>query len=344
MTLPLYLILENHWDVTAKRHLEMALPALNEAGYDTLCVESPHDRTAKAMIDSCKKTVENDGKLYAQAKTLLEQRGITQELSDMPYEKLVKLIHLYVSSKFYIETTERLLSFRGAKVMSRVLALAGTLGVEPRGVDIVAEDYSQIVSEKITCRMPAIERSEGYRVNVIVQNLLKLIGERTGVVFLCGAGHGPGLQAMFAKHSINVVSCFPYGPKIHTQIASHAPEILIALKNCLCVLSEDQIPGFSKKMVEKITAQIPSTSEILGGTANSRFLSAVFGETFIALERPGHYVDGLAESGSSKIKAIKKGLHAVSLPFHTTVYKTREYLVVSGINTRGAAEKIKQLG
>ncbi len=57
MPLPIIIILERHWDTEPKKTLVRALPSLLELGYDTLCFESPSDKTKEETIADIEGTI-----------------------------------------------------------------------------------------------------------------------------------------------------------------------------------------------------------------------------------------------------------------------------------------------
>ena len=346
MSLPILTVFESHWCKTSKFVVKRALPGFAELGYDTVCIEAPQNLSAKDLIARYEHSIKENSELCSQAEKLLARRGITEELSEMRFDKLSELMRLFVSSKRYFEMAEKAKYLPGQRLVTEILSEAAKLSIQINGIDIDAEDFDEISSLNCSKRMRNVEANEAYRISVLFKNLLKLRSERTGVIFLCGAEHAAHLLGEFAKKNMqdDVIFCFPCSTKIFKDVVPHLhPDAAKCLSKRIFALSESEIDPFIKKMGAEITAKIRYQREIRRGTANSRFLSDLFDIAFKAFLRPGHYVDALVDETSPKIEAIKKGLHAVGLPFHATVVEKRRYLVVSAINTRPVAEKIHKL-
>ena len=93
MPLPIIVVLERHWDTVPKKALMHALPFLKAAGYDTLCFESPCDKSESETIDGIETTLHFIETRLTEANQCLNSKGIAVNLQAMDYSDLELLLY-----------------------------------------------------------------------------------------------------------------------------------------------------------------------------------------------------------------------------------------------------------
>jgi len=350
-SMPIVVIFERHWDEAPKQIVKSLIPKLAEEGYDTLCFEAPQNLTENEILSSHNAGLELDNKIDSQAKEYLERVGIKNvKLSDIGFKKLTELMRLYVSSKRYLEVSEKIKVLPASILLKDVFDSANRFSLTVKGVDVDATDFAGIVSLDLSKRMSAIEKNEDYRIATISRNLFKLNSERNGLIFVCGALHAENLVNKFKEQNIHdrVLYYFPHSDKNYDDSVEDVKEYLSndTLKNhTFCLINE----GDRKLLINRIIKEVKSKNtqykeEIIVGNSHSGFLSDVFKKNFQAFMRPGYYVDALLNIDTEdNIEEVIERLREVNISTHKTSLLGSMYLVVAEVNTREIADNIRLL-
>lgn len=232
-----------------------------------------------------------------------------------------------------------------------IFNIAKRCGMSIKGMDINVHDYAAIeTSPDASTKMKHIIANEEYRMATISGNLIKLQNEGKGVIFLCGALHAENLINKLKEQNIDddrVVYYFLHSGKNYVDGIDDVKEYLSndTLKNHTFRLIND---NDRKSLKNRIVREIKSKNtmykkEIIGGTANSRFLTDFFKHDFKAFVRPGYYVDALLDMTTEGVNEIANKLQEANIQTRVTSVLGNTYLVVQEINTPEIANKIRLL-
>lgn len=347
MSLPLLIIFERHWDAIPKHTVKEILPELAELGYDTYCMEAPHNWSSKDLVEQHKMGLKGDQELYDTAVDHLKRSGVVKEnLCEESFGSLAHLMMLYVSSKRYQTVAEKIRALPSSRLLKAIFEDAEKLSISAKGVDIVEDDYSEMLEVETSQRMKGIKARETKRITSFVSNITALRERGHGVVFACGALHADNVLAELEKKGLSaeVAYYFPHSTK---RLDETVDDIAVLFSKCKTLLhhshqlSESEVKSFGKKVIKEIRSKIKYEVEILEGTTHSKFLSQLFNTTFRAFWRNGYYVDALVDmSNCQKSGEISSQMQERGVTTYSTTIKQHSYLVVPGINTSSVLQKI----
>ena len=351
MSLPIIIIFERHWDTIPKSVIRDLLPDLSNKGYGTFCFEAPQNLSSTEIIDRHNSGLAFDSTIQQQAERLLQQAGITRQLSEMSFSNLASLMRLYVSSKKYVDVAEKIKQLPASRILKEVFSEAAKLFISLKGIDINSEDFDTIASANLFRRMSGARREEDHRITTMFQNLLKLRTQQDeGIIFACGALHAKGLIDEFTRHGLQdeVLYYFPHSSS-HYDDSVNDIEVLThdtsdTLVGHMHLLTQKDIQPFGKRVLREITEKTKYTREILDYNSHSQFLSNLFQTHFRAFLRPGYHVDALVDvSEPSNIDDVQQRISATGVQMHHISLNDRNYLVIPNVNTRDIAERIRRI-
>ncbi len=310
MSLPPLLLFEYHWDPLPKQLVQTLLPELTDLGYNTYCLEAPEDVSYPDLKQRYIEGLQSDEKISSDAQQLLAKRKIIvkeQDLIDMSYDKLSKLMNQFVSSQVvssqgFKYVAEHIKGLPVTRLMGYLFNQMEELSIDIKPIDLGSKDHDTMMSKNDPSeRMNLIKKNEVRRIATMSKNILQLYKEGRGVIFLCGALHASNLITALKKSGLdNIVYYFVYPSKRYVDSLDNVQLSLdnnaasdkengnkeLTLEGHTQLLTESTIAPFSRKVIQQILPQIRYIKQIQGGNSHSQFLSSLFVAPFCSLPSP----------------------------------------------------------
>lgn len=266
MPLPIIVIFERHWDKTPKKILKQLIPILSKRGYNTLCYEGPEDLIPYNFhITRIDESIEFAKKRYSEASECLGARNINvEELSDLDFGVLDKLMLNFVSTKHHQLFAEQIKNLPGALIFKEILEESKNSQMSVVGVDVESQRYDEMLSNSwltenmFSNRVVSLDKVEVQRNETLSRNLTKLYQEEKNIVFICGAFHAEKIISYLKeKHGENsVIYYFICSDK---QYDKTFDDIKFAINNNPILTlhtvypgSEEEINQFNQNLTEEI--------------------------------------------------------------------------------------------
>lgn len=344
-------IFERHWDMAPKQVLKHLIPGMAEEGYDTLCFEFPHDVPEHKILPAYHKDLEFNISLNSQAENCLKKVGIiNSKLCNVGFKQLAYLMEQYVSSKKYIEFTEKIKQLPASILLMDIFNISYRLSLRIKGVDIPT--ISEITdSNNMLERRSILEKVEKDRIATFSENLFTLHRKGKGLIFICGVFHAENLISKFKERNLDdhVLYYFPHSNKNYNDEIDDVKTLFCneTLKNhTFRLIDEDSCKLLANRIVKEV--KLKNThykEEITDENSHSIFLSSFFQKNFRTFMRPGYYVDALLDIDESKedVEKIKEKLNQVNISTHEKILFDRKHLVIQDINTKTVGDNIRRL-
>lgn len=353
MVLPIVILFERHWDIIPKLALQEIVPALESEGYTNLCMEATQDMQSEQIIAASRVALEERLQIEGEVKYWLTYNRVAvdiDKLSLMSFKSLVNLMQDYVSKNHFLTIAEKVKELPAVKILSSILQKVEALSMTVVGIDLPTEEYCEMHSlldggERWRRMAP----KESYRERVLFENILKLrANQDEGMIVLMGALHAPGMMAQFEEQGMQneVVYCFPHSPYRYGSSIDDVNEIIMcpALQGRTHLLIEEEVPLFSKNIVDQVRSKITYQREIPDSNSHAQFLSDRFKARFRPFVRPGYCVDLLVDrEETANIKQIEHSMKQVNVETRDIRLEGREFLVIPRVNMQPNAEKIRQI-
>ncbi|MCB1082012.1 MAG: hypothetical protein KDK63_02585, partial [Chlamydiia bacterium] len=220
MSLPLIIFFERHWDIIPKAVMQKLLPKLEKNGYNTFCIEAPHNISSQEIFKRHHQGLKDDTLLEKQAKSYLRSLQLTKELSEISFTELASLIRLYVSSQHFITVAEKIKQLPASRMLKENFIEASKRSFMIKGIDINSKEYDHLVSLPLSERVVALDQLEIKRIETFSQHLIFLKNEqKKGVIFACGAKHAKSLISELKKYEEEgeVLYYFPHSPSRYDE-------------------------------------------------------------------------------------------------------------------------------
>lgn len=349
-SLPLVIVFERHWDCKPREILAQLLTKLSREGYNTFCYEAPHNVSEQDLIQSQNLACRIYQEEYDAAVGWLNFYGVDSKgLPDIGFIKLRELMKQCVTTTCFNEAAERIKLLPATLLLTKVIRnVRQEHSYFIKGIDLDEDEFVQITHQEIPSRMKAFRKNEKKRINNFVQNLLKLRNSQSTPVFLCGVLHADNLIKKL-KETIPSDDFVYYFIHSNKQFDDNLDDIKSSFTNettinhTFCVRNEQEQSALLSRIVSDIKSKNTKYIRHLEINSHSEFLSQFFHTTFVAFERPGHYVDALLDISTDLAVGISEKLDQAGIKTTTRTFADKTYLVVPDVNERAVAESIRRL-
>lgn len=349
---PTIIIFERHWGTVPKQVVLDLLSPLSQEGYDTFTLEVPSELSKEEIVSRHARGLSEDLKIQQDAEGFLQKANIRHlKPSSIGFFALAKLMQNYVSTQYFNLLAEKIKGIPGALTYKALLSSAQHLSIQIKWIDIEERLLHEITGNQIFGdRTGAIKKHEDKRILSFSENIVRLIKEKRGTIFLCGATHAQNLIQKLNALAHPILYYFPhsflrYDPNTD-DIYDYTLELNPSLQNHnFSLINDSDIKDLSSRIVLEVRRKNQRhLLEILGGTQSSRLLNHHFKVNFKAYERIDHYVDAVLQGNPSlDFKALTEKLASLKITTETIPSKDKTYLVVRNINVAKISLNIDNL-
>jgi hypothetical protein len=267
--LPPIFLFERHDDPTALRVVCELLPKLQEIGYSVYCVEISDIYSPDKIISLIESQVKNFEERHQLVEQIAESKGVLKsELGKInKFDDLLKLLFQFFDNKSdekTVNTVSRLADsyfrFEHMKKLKETIRKAQECGFSIRGVDDhdAREEFGNKIRPK-SCfgRLLEIFRNTLGRINelreqTMARNIVQLSREGKGILFVGGHIHDFSLIEK-CKGALSYFTLSPDG-EIRMRRYFDARYNNVS-KDYLQILTEDEIPSFADRLVDRVRKQ-----------------------------------------------------------------------------------------